>query len=117
MADMAIPDARSDLNGALNFLITRVVRLEADIQAMKKGLCVSDVMTLADIAADQGIKASTLEKAPWKVPNFGRPDFGKRPGKWHRATYVVWMGTPEDERRATWDQMSCAERRKARGIG
>ncbi len=119
MSDTALkPDARCDLSGAINFIVDRVLYLEQKLAQIenKDATKASDTLTVKDIMADQAVSRSLIDKSPWKLPNWGRSDFGMSPKRWRRETYIAWMETPEDERRAKWDAMGIQERRKARGL-
>ncbi|GHV09433.1 hypothetical protein FACS189485_22020 [Spirochaetia bacterium] len=73
------------------------------------------VYTVKDIAKLQGYSAGNMYQCPWRLPNFGRPDIGDKPGKWLYRTVMDWLKIPEDERREKWDFMNSDERRKAMG--
>jgi hypothetical protein len=62
-----------------------------------------------------GVSYSLLQHKPWKLPKYGRPDIGTRPGKWLFSTVLEWYAIPEDERKRRWEFMSSHERRVAMG--
>jgi hypothetical protein len=108
------PDARSDLVGAVAFLVNclpllvnRLARLE-ELTSMR-------TFTVEDLATMQGCADSTLRGNPWKLPNYGRPDIGGHPRRWLAETVRTWYSRPEDERRREWDRMTSKERLQALG--
>lgn len=112
--EMETPDARSDLVGAVAFLVDclpllarRLARLE-ELTSMR-------TFTVEDLATMQGCADSTLRGNPWKLPNFGRPDIGGHPRRWLAETVRSWYSRPEDERRREWDRMTSKERLQALG--
>lgn len=102
-------DARADFAGALNEALGRIERIEATMLAMFS----SARVTIADIARDQGVSATTLYRDRWRMPGYGAaPDAAARPRDWWLSTYRAWIARPAAERMAGWDLMSAAERRK-----
>lgn len=101
-------DARSDMAGALNEALERLLRLEnAMVSVLETGK-----VSLSDVSKKQGVSRSTLLRQPWRMPGFGVPDAGNSPRRWWLKTYETWISIPEIERRTKWDLMPVRERRK-----
>ncbi|MCX7024590.1 MAG: hypothetical protein NT080_08210 [Spirochaetes bacterium] len=100
---MTHPDARSDLAGALNWLMDRS-------EALGQGMANRRISATAAATAF-GYSASYFRAAPWRIP-----DFGKNGTLHSRATWESWLSRPELERRAEWDSMTIPQRRKAPGV-
>lgn len=110
---MTRPD-RTDILGMLEYLNHRIdevresARKMIDLSAMTR-------YGIEELAEVQELAPCTVSRSPWKLPNFGRPDIMGKRRLWLGSTVRAWYERPEDERRAEWDAMSAAERRKAMG--
>ena len=97
---------------SLKYLVNSVVEIKNEILELNMKISLK-AFTLKEIAAGFGYKPQTLRCNPWKIPNYGKPDEGKNPGKWFYSTIKNWYAIPEDERRKKWEEMSSQERRNA----
>lgn len=72
--------------------------------------------TMIDCAEYQGCSPSSLYRCPWKVPGYGKADFGEGVKRWKPETARAFYSIPEAERKETWDRMSAEEKRECLGV-
>jgi len=88
---------------SMAYIMDRLERLEALAEVKTEKL-----LTMSDAARELGYSAGYFHGRPWRVPEF-------RTGRWHTLeAYKAWLERPETERRAEWDLLDPAERRKRR---
>lgn len=75
---------------------------------------VPDVVDRGWIAKNQGVSKSTIEKQPWRVPDFGRSPTSHRPLTYRYADYIEWMRVDLSSHLADWDALKYRERQRAR---
>lgn len=101
-------DARGDMAGALN-------AIQETLQATHKMIAAiyqERTLSIREIAERRGVAVSTLYDAPWRLPNFGQPDFNSTPRRWKLSTVDAWEAIPEATRRREWDTMPTQERKR-----
>lgn len=96
-----VPDARQDLAGAINYLIS--LELENRESRSERKLSTSAM------SRELGYSADYLRR-PWRQPGFGAAGT-----MYTRREWEAWLERPEAERRAEWDRMSASDRARARG--
>jgi hypothetical protein len=103
MVTETIPDARADLAGAVNYLLSEVAALRRERDEQR--------VNATEAARTLGFSESYIRGRPWRVPGFGLK------GRLHSLrAWRAWLDIPEINRRSEWDSMPIAERRKARGL-
>lgn len=93
----------------------RLERMESRLEEIAAAVGIKDTVDINDLARRIGCGKSTLYNAPWKLPNFGRSDFGDGVKRWLRATADAWYADPEDEHRMAWEAMAPDERARVQG--
>jgi hypothetical protein len=116
MTAQAIPDARQDMLGMLNALAAEIISLRSDVAAIKGTIRIRESYTIEDLASRYHCSRSTFHSCPWRLPNFGRPDFGESPRRWWIETLETWEAVAESEHRDAWEMMSAGDRCKMLGI-
>jgi hypothetical protein len=110
-------EGKPEYNGienALRYLLSEVYELRRELAETRQAVSLR-TYTTPELARLLGVSAHGLSRAPWKLPNYGKPDIGERPGKWLHTTVTMWYAVPEAERRDKWERMSSAERRRTLG--
>jgi hypothetical protein len=100
---MTAPDARTDLAGAVNWLISRVEMIDLRIVE-------PETISLDEIARDQGVSRRTLYSQPWRLPAFGKLAVSTKPRKFRISDYRAWMSRSIESHQDDWDAMSVRER-------
>lgn len=113
---VSIPDARQDFAGAINFLLGELVGMRRDITALKTTVGTRESLTLKDLAIRYDCSVSTLARSPWRLPNYGVPDFGENPKRWWVESVEEWEKPVVPTRKEAWESLSPKERRKIMGI-
>lgn len=103
------------LDAVLEDIIARLERMEGRQLEIAAAVGIKETVDINDIARRIGCGKSTLYNCPWKLPNFGRSDFGDGVKRWRKATADAWYAFPEDQRRRDWESMSADERARAQG--
>jgi hypothetical protein len=93
----------SDIVGSLEWIMDRLAFL-FDAQGTQR-------LNASQACAELGYPRGYLHSRPWRIPGFGAN--GLPPT---RRDWETWLARPEIERRAEWDAMPVAQRRKIRGM-
>ena len=109
-------DARSDLCAAVNNLQTLCAILLERQGRFEKALGYREKYSIADLAERYGAKPDTLARAPWRLPNYGRADFGECPKYWWRETVDAWEAYGFENHRRDWETMSADDKRRVQGV-
>jgi hypothetical protein len=88
--------------------LTRKIDELADLEGRR-------LYSIKDLAELLGMSGSAIRQAPWRRPNFGKPDV-EGPARWWGRTVMAWYREPEADRRRRWDMMGMVDRRRAMGI-
>lgn len=107
--------AAADLVGTIDAMDKRLARVEECLAAIMHKVGADEPLTVAEIAARQGLSAGSIYRTPWRLPNFGRPDYGEGVKRWRPETWEAWKLRPEYERRREWEEMTAKERREVMG--
>lgn len=103
MVTETLPDARADLAGAVNYLLSEVAALRKEREEQR--------VSATTAAVSFGFSEGYIRGKPWRVPGFGLK------GRLHSLrAWREWLDIPEIDRRNEWDSMPIADRRKARGL-
>ena len=68
-------------------------------------------LNAGEAAEAMGYNQAYFRGKPWRVP-----DFGRNGNRHPLSAWRAWHDRPEAERRAEWDALSLAERRRIRGV-
>lgn len=114
----AIPDPHVDFLGWAAAIGEELARQGRIQDAIISSMRVRESFTIDDLARRYHCHRSTLcgGSMPWRLPNYGRPDFGESPKRWWIETVEAWEQVPEIEHREAWEAMSPAERRRILGM-
>lgn len=87
--------------------------IRADLEEIRAAVQAPALYTIADIARRTGMSAPCLRDTtrPWRLPNFGKPDWGDGTRRWLRASVEAWYARTEDSHRHDWEAMPPAKRR------
>jgi hypothetical protein len=110
---MQRPDpARAPYADLFTYLFDRVDEIaeKVDSAVERKSL------TIDDLAARYHVSRSSISERPWRMPNFGRADFGEVPRRWWLTTVERWEEVPEADRRERWELMSAKDKQQALGV-
>ena len=104
MSDLDLPDARTDLAGAVNFLIAEVSQLRREHDEIR--------VSATKAAEALGYNEGYFRGRPWRWPTYGL-----KGRKFSITDWREWNeSVPEVKRRAEWDAMPISARRNARGL-
>jgi predicted DNA-binding transcriptional regulator AlpA len=98
---MEDPSPRQDLAGAIASLQRTVKETKKILSEIHK----EETLTISEIAARRGVSRSSIYEHPWRLPNFGVPDFAARPRRWKLSTVLAWEAVDEDTHKAEWETM------------
>jgi hypothetical protein len=96
------PDPAIDLIGSIRWLMDRVEAIEHREDERK--------VSARAAALALGYPVGYCHGKPWRVPHYGKGGTRHPLSAWKE-----WLDAPEAERRAGWDAMSLADRRRVRG--
>jgi hypothetical protein len=108
------PPEYPGIEGALKILLRENWEMRHEVASLKTSLSLQ-TYNLSEIARLLHISESKLRNQPWNVPNYGKADIGLGSRRWFHDTVTAWYHIPETERRAKWESMKSADRRKAMG--
>ena len=94
-------------------LLAQIATIRAELEEIRAAIPCREFYTVADIARRYGISETALSDntRPWRLPCFGRPDWGESKRFWKRATVEEWYAKPEDTRRDEWEKMAPRDQR------
>jgi hypothetical protein len=108
--------AREDYLGAIDHLIALEESNAKRLENLEQKIGARDSYTIDDLCKLYHCKRDRLTRAPWRLPNYGRSDFGASPKRWWRPTVEAWEAVSEEEHRADWERMSADKKREALGV-
>jgi hypothetical protein len=108
------PPEYPGIEGALKMLLRDSWETKREVESLKAALTFQ-TYTIGDLARKLNISESKIRNEPWNVPNYGKADVGISCRRWFHDTVTAWYHIPEADRKAKWESMKSADRRKAMG--
>jgi len=106
----AIPDPStlSGIGEALKYLMDEIHALRDELRELRGSTVLTP--TQAERALGYGRSGLSPSRYPWRIP-----EYGARGTRHSLETWARWNQSPEGERRAKWDMIPVAERRRLLG--
>lgn len=114
--------AKDNLCDAIDAMGRIIEGLQDRFDRLERNIGIREKFTLDDLCRrysgnpDKPLSRDTLTRAPWRLPNYGRSDFGEGRKYWFRETVEAWEAYGFERHREDWERMSAAEKRKALGV-
>ncbi len=113
---MERPDPAVDFIGSVRYLISLEESNAHRLSTLEESIGIKKYLTTKELASRWRCSISTLNRDPWKLPNFGRADKGRSPKMWAVSTVDAWEAVPEEEHRRSWELMSADAKLEALGV-
>jgi len=99
---------------AIKFIVEELSLVSKEISRIRNELTFK-TYTVMDLARMLECSEGTLRNNPWKLPLYGNPEIGTKPGAWFHDTCSKWYHIPEATRKAYWESLGSEARREAQG--
>jgi len=110
---MPRPDPSRDSSAIVaNYIMDRLDSMAADLASLRE----RESLTIDDLSERYHLSRSSLDRAPWRLPNFGKADTGEFPKRWWLSTVEAWESIPEIDRKSRWELMSAKEKHQVLGV-
>jgi hypothetical protein len=108
------PPEYQGIEAALKVLLRDNWETKQEVASLKTALTLQ-TYTVSDLARLLQLSESKIRSQPWNQPNYGKADIGLSSRRWFHDTVTAWYHIPEADRKAKWESMNSADRRKAMG--